>query len=203
MKFKKLDRGLREYATEAQWEKLVMADNHGTDRAAARTLNIHHKGISEARQAVIKKAAQKGYAPDYDLVHPAAPGMSSKGTSIRYDADGQVQQYWNKTKQEGRDPEDAVTLPDPKTIVKLSTLYDQEGNISQQWVAEKPEAIAQASAWAEYAKALAEDLPRVEPTEPPVTRDTDLMACYPVGDHHLGMLSWNKETGEDYDLNIA
>ena len=29
------------------------------------------------------------------------------------------------------------------------------------------------------------------------------MACYPIGDHHLGMLSWNQETGADYDLKIG
>jgi hypothetical protein len=130
--------------------------------------------------------------------------MSVKGTSLRYDANGKVQQYWNKTKQEGRDPEEAVQLPDPKTITKVSTLYDQEGRVTQQWVAEKPDAIAQANAWEEYAKALAEDLPQADPVPAPTCPGTDdLMACYPVGDHHLGMLAWDKETGEDYDLKIG
>ncbi|MCH9016594.1 MAG: LLM class flavin-dependent oxidoreductase, partial [Chloroflexi bacterium] len=103
----------------------------------------------------------------------------------------------------GRDPDEVVRLPDPKTIVKLSTLYDQEGNVTQQWVAEKPDAIAQAEAWQEFAKALTEDLPRAEPVEPPETTASDLAACYPVGDHHMGMLAWPEETGTAWDLGIG
>jgi hypothetical protein len=129
--------------------------------------------------------------------------MSSRGTSILYDSAGQVKEYWNKTKQEGRPPEEAVHLPDPKTIVKLSTLYDQEGNVTQQWVAEKPDAVAQANAWKEYAEILAEDLPRIEPIPVPEAGSDDLLACYPIGDHHMGMLAWREETDEDYDLKIS
>ncbi len=198
-----LDSKLCEYATDDQWEKLRVLAVYGSERAAARFLGCHHRSIHRAKMSVLRKAAQKGYAPEYDLTHPVAPGMSSKGTSIRYDSDGKVQQYWNKTKQEGRDPKDVVNLPDPKTIVKLSTLYDQEGNITQQWVAEKPDAIAQANAWVEYAKALTEDLPRLQPIEIPERGVEDLMVCYPIGDHHLGMLSWDKETSDDYDMVIA
>ena len=29
------------------------------------------------------------------------------------------------------------------------------------------------------------------------------MANYPVGDHHMGMLSWRPETGDSYDIEIA
>ena len=200
----KLDLKMKEYANEAQWTKLKALAEYGSFRKAGNALGCHHASVQRALKAVNKKAGQHGYAPTYDLTHRTAPGMRSKGTSIRYDEDGNVQQYWNKTAIEGRDPEEAVQLPDPKTIVKLSTCYDQEGRVSQQWVAEKPEAVAQAAAWQEYAKALAEDLPRVDPTPAPKSKGSDLMTCYPVGDHHMGMLAWNKETaGGDYDIKIG
>ena len=201
----RLDLNLREYATEQEWKRLQAWEHFGNATKAQKELGL--KGgknlITQTLVAIKKRAGQHGYAPDHDLVHPTAPGMSSRGTSIRYDGDGNVQQYWNKTKQEGRSPDEVVRLPDPKTIVKLSTNYDAEGNVVSQWVAEKPEAIAQAAAWQEYAKALTEDLPRAEPVPPPKLTDADLMACYPVGDHHMGMLAWDKETGADWDLEIA
>ncbi len=160
--------------------------------------------MSKDKRRVIKKAAQKGYAPAYDLIHPVAPGMSSKGTSINYDGAGEVKAYWNKSKQEGMDPEAAIVLPDPKTVVKLSTCYDAEGRVTQQWVAEKPEAVAQAKAWEEFAKALAADIPPAANVPVPTNdKNSDYLACYPVGDHHFGMLAWGKETGADYDLKIA
>ena len=201
----RLDLNLREYATDQQWELLEAWEKHGNATKAQRLLGLRggKNLITNTLATVKKRAGQHGYAPDRDLVHPTALGMSSKGTSIRYDGAGNVQQYWNKSKQEGRSPEEVVRLPDPKTIVKLSTLYDQEGNVTQQWIAEKPEAIAQAEAWKEYAKALTEDLPRAEPVPPPELTDADLMACYPVGDHHMGMLAWDKETGADWDIKIG
>lgn len=198
-----LDPELEEYCTPKQLEKLKAWQEHGSQRKAGKALGISPANLNIAYRAVLKKAGQHGYAPDRDLTHKTAPGMSSKGTSIRYDEDGKVQQYWNKSKQEGRDPEEVVRLPDPKTITKLSTLYDQEGNVTQQWIAEKPEAIAQVEAWREFAKALSEPLPRAELIPPPVSSDQDLAVCYPVGDHHMGMLAWPEETGRAWDINIG
>ena len=198
-----LDPKLQPYATERQWEMLEAWDRLGSRNKAAEELGVAVSTLQKAKERVRKKAAQKGYAPEFDLVHPVAPGMSSKGTSILYDSEGKIMEYWNKSKQEGRDPDEVVKLPDPKTITKVSTLTDQEGNVTQQWVAEKPAAIAQVHAWEEFAKALAEDLPRVEPIPIPDPADENLMAVYPVGDHHLGMLAWGEESGEDYDLKIG
>jgi hypothetical protein len=34
-------------------------------------------------------------------------------------------------------------------------------------------------------------------------RAKDLLAVYPIGDHHVGMRAWGAETGADYDIKIA
>jgi hypothetical protein len=148
-------------------------------------------------------SAQQGDAPDFDITHKVPDGLTLKGTSIRYDGDGNVDQYWNKTRVQGRDPETVTHLPDPKKISKISTLFDQQGRVTQQWVSEKPEDIEREALWVECAKAMASDLPRAIVAAAPDSTDTNLMACYPVGDHHLGMLSWDEETGANYDLGIG
>lgn len=159
---------------------------------------------SQRRFGSESAAARRGFAPDHDLTHPLPPGLVLSGTSVRYDEEGNVDQFWNKSKPEGRDPDEVVKLADPKTVTKVSTLYDQEGRVTQQWVSEKPEATAQAAAWREALAAMAETLPRAEPVALSTEhKSEDLMACYPVGDHHLGMLSWEQETGADYDLKIG
>ena len=198
-----LDLNLRPFCTDRQWEVLEAWAKHGSHRKAGEALGLSKSSVCDAWESVKIKAARHGYAPDYDLVHPTAPGMDSKGTSHLYDAAGNPIKSWYKTKPEGRDPAEVVRLPDPKTITKLSTLYDQAGNVTQQWIAEKPDAKAQVAAWQEFAKALTEDLPRAEPIEAPGARLQELMACYPVGDHHLGMLSWGEETDNSYDLKIG
>jgi hypothetical protein len=37
----------------------------------------------------------------------------------------------------------------------------------------------------------------------PTDTSADLLAVYPIGDLHVGMLAWGKETGVDWDLSIA
>ena len=147
--------------------------------------------------------ARQGWAPDFDITHEVPTGLTLKGTSIRYNGEGTVEQYWNKTRAEGRLPEETVQLPDPKKITKVSTLYDQTGRVTQQWVAEKPEDAQREHLWREFAKALAEEVPPVDPVKPPAETMANLMACYPVGDHHFGMLAWGEETGANYDISIA
>lgn len=93
----------------------------------------------------------------------------------------------------------------PNTIIaRRSTLVDAENNVLQQWLIEKPEERARWEAWQEAARILAEPLARAEPVAAPTGPQLDnLLTLYPIGDHHLGMLSWKQETGASYDLEIG
>lgn len=197
-----LDERLRPYATDRQWEYLVAYAEHGGYRTAGDALGVHESTVREAVRIVHKRAAQNGWAPAFDIVHELPEGLALKGTSIRYDGAGNVQQYWNKSRLQGLAQDELVEVPLHK-IVKVSTLYDQQGRATQQWVATKPEDEQREALWQEAARAMASELPRVEAVTPPPACNDSLLACYPVGDHHLGMLAWDKETGADYDLKIG
>jgi hypothetical protein len=199
------DLTLKQFATERQWELYEACFKHGSVLSATKHLGMDNSLAYRQLKGMFTRAARRGYAPEFDLTHPTAPGMVSRGTSVRYDGDGQVQQYWNKTKVEGMEPEEAVRLPDPKTITKLSTNYDAEGKVMSQWVAEKPSAVQAVEAWTEFGKALAKEYatPLAAPLPGPTIGDDDLLAVYPVGDHHFGMLAWGPEVDAKWDLNIA
>lgn len=47
------------------------------------------------------------------------------------------------------------------------------------------------------------DIPSVNPVPSPRYCNADLLSVYPLADAHIGMMAWAKETGEDYDTNIA
>ena len=164
-----LDPNLQQYATEAQWEKLKATAEHGSERAAAEFLGIHRRAIWSAKQAVARKAAMHGYAPEHDMVHSVPDGFKLRGTS---------------------------------------TLYDSKtGEAKIQWVKSQIDRERQAEMFEEAMKALASNLPQV-PEIPWLSKlskhSNDLHACYPVGDHHTGMLAWGEETGGDsYDIKIA
>lgn len=126
--------------------------------------------------------------------------------------------YWKavrKTEQRNAAGEitaaSVVTVPErrphermPNTVVaRRSSLLDAENNIIQQWLIEKPEDKAQREAWEMAAAELARPLPRAEIVPAPAHVNDDIMTCYPIGDHHLGMLAWRHETGDSYDVEIS
>lgn len=107
--------------------------------------------------------------------------------------------------RQGWAPEHGMTkrVPDGYMVKGVSTLYDDAGNISAQWVKSTQDGERQRAIIAEAVEAMCEELPRLEPTPAPGETMDSLLAVYPMGDPHIGMLSWGEETGADFDLAIA
>lgn len=95
------------------------------------------------------------------------------------------------------------TVPDGFQVKGVSTLYGKDGKPVNQWVKSTVDRDRQFEILKESIEAMAEDLPRLQPRVTPADTDSRLMACYPIGDLHVGMLSWMEETGDDWDLRTA
>lgn len=110
-----------------------------------------------------------------------------------------------KAAKQGYSPEHDLShkIPDGYKLRGASTLYDRDGNQVLQWVKTTEDAARLEVLAREIVEALSDDLPKFKATSVPENTRDDLAACYPVGDHHFGMLSWRDETGEDYDLQIG
>ena len=164
-------------------------------------LNFKTAEIEYRPGLMLEKAARQGYLPEYDLTHEVPPGLTLKGTSIRYDREGNVDQYWNKTKPEGRDT--GAEINGPRRTISTATLRDQEGKIVQQWETERPETEPQIEI---IRQAVTEfctlDLPAPAILQP-TKYDTDVIPWFQIGDAHIGMLSHEWETGANFDLKIA
>lgn len=84
----------------------------------------------------------------------------------------------------------------------VSTLLDKDGKAKLQWV----KTASEREQAQDVLERLLRELPdviaaRPETIAPPtVPTDSDLLAVYPMGDPHLGMLSWAPETGDSWDL---
>jgi hypothetical protein len=98
-------------------------------------------------------------------------------------------------------------LPEEENIdlSDTSTLYDANGNLKLQWVKNKNTKQKQEILFQEAAKVFASKLqPINEIKQVKRNLNEDLMTCFPVGDHHLGLLVWGEETRtRDYDLKIG
>ena len=90
------------------------------------------------------------------------PKFVLKGQSTLTNGAGDIEARWDKTKLAGRDDELVEHVPDPKRAVRISTLYDQQGKVAQQWITEKPEDFQREQMWRELAADLAKSIPRAK-----------------------------------------
>ena len=84
-----------------------------------------------------------------------------------------------------------------------STLYRDDGTVAQQWVKTTADAQSRFEAVQAMVEAMLADLPRVSPRKASGSYLDDLLTVYPIGDPHVGMVSWPEETGDDWNLKIA
>lgn len=117
------------------------------------------------------------------------------------DADGNVRGTSVQARPVGTHRE---ALPPGHLISGLSTLFGADGEIKAQWAKTK---LAQKEQWDAFWSACDEHVKLyrgvAEPLPSPDETAEDLCALYPLGDPHIGMLSWRQETGEDWDLKLA
>lgn len=109
---------------------------------------------------------------------------------------------WKAPKAVGRGDYDG-DAPEGYLIKGRSTYYGPDGQIKGEWLKTTADQMRMEEMLREAVQGMVDRLPKVKPTKGPVSRSTELLACYNVSDHHFGMLSWHEETGEDYDLDIA
>lgn len=96
------------------------------------------------------------------------------------------------------------TAPDGFSVKGVSTLYDGDGNIRGQWVKTKADENERYQMLLDAMSTIAHKWEGLaEPSVAPSYTDDDLLAVYPMGDPHVGLMSWSPETGNDFDLKIA
>jgi hypothetical protein len=95
-------------------------------------------------------------------------------------------------------------IPQGHAIAGVSTLVDGSGRLVGQWTKTARERETREQILERLLRELPDVIGARDATPAPVeASDEDLLAVYPLGDPHIGMLSWHAETGEDFDLTIA
>ena len=85
-----------------------------------------------------------------------------------------------------------------------STLINKAtGETMLQWIKTDANKEAQAELQREVIEALKEELPKYKPVDHTKISYPELATVYTLTDCHVGMKAWGKETGADWDLDIA
>lgn len=91
-------------------------------------------------------------------------------------------------------------LPPGQGIHGVSTLTDGDGNVKLQWIKTRAEDERRAEMYRALFDELAKGIAPVPKTRSPEIPTDDLLAVVPLGDPHVGLLTWAAETGASFDL---
>jgi len=101
-----------------------------------------------------------------------------------------------------REHGEEYAVPEGHSVKGESALVDAEGRVIQKWVKtrEEPSALDLAET---LKTAFVDFRPAAKPQKCPAVVDMDLLNLVPCNDWHINMLSWGREVGTNWDLEIA
>lgn len=200
------------YQPEVLQRALDAVAAYGSVSAASRELKMPRTTLqmqySVARARGMKAEVQSlaGFAamhPDAIWEPPsnAIPeGQQLRGLSTRVKADGTTEQQWVKTE---RDSGEIYEVPEGQVIKRTASMVDADGRTRVKWVSTDRDAEMVAAAQKAALAALCAKLEPIPPVDLQAPVNMELCTLYTITDAHVGMLAWDKETGEDWDLTIA
>lgn len=95
-------------------------------------------------------------------------------------------------------------VPLPLTVKGTSAMYGQDGVRRIHWVKTEKDRETIYQDLVQAMEDLASELPRIPKTPRESSKiDPELMTVYPLGDPHIGLLTYTPEVGADWDLKIA
>jgi len=151
----------------------------------------HRLGIARSTfQNRMKRAAERGLV---------APGVETL-PGYRIDALTTTPNgtYIKQRKEHG----EPFEVPEGHVVKGVSALVDAEGRVIQSW--QKTAAERNPVDVAAILKAAFEDYePAALPAPAPSVSDVDLLTLVPCNDWHVNLLTWERETGTNWDLKIA
>lgn len=87
---------LIEYATTDRQRQIAeVYEREGTEHKAAKVLGVSRSTINDVMSKLKVRAALHGDSPAHDLLHPAAPGFSTRRVSTAYDRNGEIAIQWH------------------------------------------------------------------------------------------------------------
>lgn len=162
---------------------------------AAKTLGIPRCTF----QSQLRTAALRGLLG----TRPVLPGFEIAKISTRKDKTGKVVGEQITTKPEVS--KEQFEMPDGHRLARSTVQVNSHGEVERQWL-KTSEGKLDPIEVAEELKATFESwtppaVANVEFKGGPVSED--ILTLYPLADWHIGMFSWGKETGQNWDIKIA
>lgn len=150
--------------------------------------------LAEHAKTDIEKEIIKAYIESEGSSDKAAKALGRDGGNVRQ----VIRRVKARTLQ-------APTLSGTSTLIRHKDREDSSTGKILEWIKTRVDYKQQADAAIQALESLVQD---IEPL-PAIPYDnkrkvsTDLFTVIPLGDPHIGLMTWSKEVGEDWDLSIA
>lgn len=161
--------------------------NDRSQRATALSLGIARSTLQDR----LKRAAERGLMG----TEPVLDGFAIKSIASKTEDGAWVKQT--------KAPGEVFEMAPGQELKGVSAFVDPDRRIIGQWLKTGP-ATPQAADIVETLKsAFVGYEPSAPVSTPPAYVDEDLLTLIPCNDWHVGMFAWKRETGADWDLEIA
>lgn len=166
----------------------LLAAHGGNTSAAARTSGIP-RGTLYSR---MKEASLRGLN-GYD---PVMAGFEA----IRVSTNTKTGEAWVR---QAPAPEEEFELPPGQRVKGVSALVDEANRVKLKWIKTREGELSLEEVVERLKSAFDGYATTHEPVAAPETFEEDLLTLIPCNDWHVNMLTWEKETGSNWDLKIA
>lgn len=139
-------------------------------------------------------------------IKPAVPeGFEVATLASKIAEDGTTEGQWIGARRESEHSTDVQpSVPSGHRLKGISTLVDGEGQVRAQWIKTDQNREDRLQAALAALSTIADRWQgKADPVPTPPTNTDRLLTMYPMGDPHIGMFSWEPETGAHFDLKIA
>lgn len=160
---------------------------HGRKYLAAKALGLDPNTLDSR----LKMAALRGMMLNHP---PAMPGFRVSRVN-----DGPHGKSVEQKPEHGA----AFEMPPGHVLKGVSTLVNADGDKIVEWIKTKEGVVTLESAIESIKSAFTEYDGRADPLPAPVAPSVDLLTLIPCNDWHVRLLTWSRETGENWDLKIA
>lgn len=167
-------------------EAVYALQEHGSKTLAAEALGIPRQTLNNR----LGRAAERGLMG----TKPTVEGFAIKSISSREGG------AWIKqSKAHGEEFE----LPAGHTLRGISALVDAEGRVIQEWRKTRADGPDPLEITETIKAAFADYQSEHVAIEPPASVEACLLTLIPCNDWHVNLMTWRRETGENWDLKIA
>lgn len=95
------------------------------------------------------------------------------------------------------------TVPEPLIVRGVSTCYNSDGQVTQQWVKTRLDDDMREAMVREVIATMSSEVRPFQLITPPKRTIDELLNVIPIGDPHHGLYAWALESGDDFDNDIA